>query len=101
MNYVEKALKKFNGKRCWFYLKNQEVKERFKQDLVEFHAVWLDGHDFHLDQNVSYYMSVHQDQKIAFISSMVWKMSYATEKNIVYIDYEKLIHNMDYIMKRK
>ena len=101
MNYVKKALKEFNEKRCWFYLRNQEVKERFKQDLVEFHAVWLDGHDFHLDQNVSYYMAVHHDQRIAFISSMVWKMSYAMEKNIVYIDYEKLTHNKDYIMKKE
>lgn len=39
---------------------------------------------------LSYYIAVHSDKTIAFISSMCWKMSFATNKEIVHVDYSSL-----------
>lgn len=38
MNNVEKVLKEFKGKRVWFYLKDDDIQERFKDELLKLHG---------------------------------------------------------------
>lgn len=48
------------------------------------------GEKLEKHHRLSYYIAVHSDKTITFISSMCWKMSFATNKEIVHVDYSSL-----------
>ena len=50
----------------------------------------MSGEKLEKHHRLSYYIAVHSDKTIAFISSMCWKMSFATNKEIVHVDYSSL-----------
>ena len=70
-----------------FDLKDDKTEENFKKELMELGATWMSGEKLEKHHRLSYYIAVHSDKTIAFISSMCWKMSFATNKEIVHVDY--------------
>jgi len=42
---------------------------------MELGATWMSGEKLEKHHRLSYYIAVHSDKTIAFISSMCWKMS--------------------------
>lgn len=101
MNDVERALAKCEGKRAWFYLRDEETKEHFKAELISLKAIWRDGSLVEPKHNVSSFMAVHSDHKVAFISNMCWQIGSTAQyqESIMRIDYQKLIRHEDYLLK--
>ena len=100
MNYVEKVLQDHGSDSVWFYLKDEETKEHFKDELLSLKARWADGGLFEKSHNISSFMAVHSDHRVAFISILCWKIA-STPKyrdSIVRIDYRKLIHHKTYLI---
>ena len=96
MNNVEKVLKEFKGKRVWFYLKDDDIQERFKDELLKLHGRWLDGSLLTKQQHLSHFIAVHEDDCIAFISAYIWAHPFTKQDNkIIKIDYQKLIDHQD------
>lgn len=100
MNNVEKLLQIYQEESVWFYLSNDDVKEKFRKELVELNAYWSDQTKFSMDHHISYTMAVHQDKKVAFISAYVWYLSFKLNDEHIKIDYKKYIEgNNDYLIK--
>lgn len=97
MNNIEKVLKEFEGKRVWFYLKD-DVQARFKDELLKLHGRWLDGSLLTKQHHLSHFIAVHEDYCIAFISAYIWAHPLSKQDNkIIKIDYQKLMnHQNDY-----
>lgn len=90
MNNVKMILEKYGKDTIWFYLKDDKTEENFKKELMELGATWMGGEKLEKHHRLSYNIAVHSDKTIAFISSMCWKMSFATNKEIVHVDYSSL-----------
>ena len=100
MNYVEKVLQECKSDSVWFYLKDEETKEHFKDELLSLKARWVDGNLFEKGHHISSFMAVHSDHKVAFISILCWKIA-STPKykdTIIRVDYKKLIQHDTYLM---
>lgn len=100
MNYVEKVLQECKSDSVWFYLKDEETKEHFKDELLSLKARWVDGNLFEKNHHISSFMAVHSDHKVAFISILCWKIA-STPKykdTIIRVDYKKLIQHDTYLM---
>lgn len=90
MNNVKMILEKYGKDTIWFYLKDDKTEENFKKELMELGATWMSREKLEKHHRLSYYIAAHSDKTIAFISSMCWKMSFATNKEIVHVDYSSL-----------
>lgn len=100
MNEVKSVLETHKEKRVWFYLRDEEAKVRFKEELVSLNAAWVDGSRFEQEHHVSSFMAVHPDRQVAFVSFLCWKIGSTPDYRdvITRIDYKKLIQHEDCLM---
>lgn len=65
-----------NNENVWFYLgENQLLKETFASELNGLGFTFLNGKSITTDQ-IGRIMAVHSDGKIAYVSLMVWSVSF-------------------------
>lgn len=102
MYVVKNVLAAHKDKRVWFYLADESTSDAFRNALLAWKARWLDGTLLMKDDELAFYMAVHHDGHIAYVSNLVWHMArdprYAD--SIIKIDYQKLLNKEDAIMEK-
>lgn len=86
---IKKILKNYEQESIWFYLKDDDTKQKFLDELIAMDAHWNDGDKVEVTHHISEFMAVHDDYSIAFISVMAWSMSFQMKKEYIHIDYSK------------
>lgn len=61
--------------RVWFYLKDQETKKHFAEDIRHHHGHYLNGAEV-TGESCSYIMAVHSDMKVAQVTIAAWNASF-------------------------
>jgi len=89
--------------RVWFYIENDETRIRFMQEVEKMGGRFLDGSE-PKEHSCGRIMAFGRDNRIAYVSLMVWCMSFSEEvdcgKDILKIDYEKYERGeKDFVMK--
>ena len=74
--------------RVWFYIDNDETGVRFMKEVKELGGTFLDGGpiDGHSCGRI---MAFGRSNKLAYVSLMIWCMSFSPEHDILKVDYAK------------
>ena len=82
-------------RKVWFYLKDEETKHRFVEELNRLGATYLNGAVITLE-NCSQIMAVHSDLKVAHLMIMIWNASFSYSFPIHHIGDTGKILKVDY-----
>lgn len=99
---VNTVLSAHKDKQVWFYLADAATRDAFRDVLIAQKAHWLDGAPLMKEDNLSSYMAVHHDGRIAFVSNLAWHMAQDPRytDTILKIDYQKLLRGEDAVMRK-
>lgn len=92
-----------DGKKAWFYLKDQEAEHKFVEELNRLGARYLNGSPV-TAENCSPIMAVHSDLRVAHLMIMIWNASFSSSfqehyagdvSKILKVDYARYISGAD------
>ena len=84
-----------DGKKVWFFLKDQETEHRFVGELNQLGAKYLNGAQV-TAENCSPIMAVHPDLKVAHLMIMIWNASFSPSFDQHYVGDASKILKVDY-----
>lgn len=82
-------------KKIWVYLKDQETKRRFAEEVNQLGARYFDGSQV-TKENCSPIMAVHPDLKIAHLMVLIWNASFTPSFQEHYVGDTTKILKVDY-----
>lgn len=92
-----------DGKKIWFFLKDQETEHRFVEEINQLGARYLNGSPV-TAETCSPIMAVHPDLRVAHLMIMIWNASFSPNfqkhysgdvTRIMKVDYAKYINGED------
>ena len=92
-----------DGKKIWFFLKDQEAEHRFAEEVNQLGGKYLNGAQV-TAENCSPIMAVHPDLKVAHLMITIWNASFSPNfqkhysgdvTKIMKVDYAKYINGED------
>ena len=101
MRSIQDLLKE--GKKVWFFLKDQKTERRFVEEINRLGARYLNGSQV-TTENCSPIMAVHPDLRVAHLMIMIWNASFSPSFHehysgdvgkILKVDYAKYINGED------
>lgn len=79
-----------SNERLWIYIPENK-KNEFKKELFDLQVTWNDQERFQEKDNISNFIAVHKDLRIANISIICWKasfqMNFADQTKVKHVHY--------------
>lgn len=86
--------------RVWFYIDNDETGVRFMKEVKELGGTFLNGEPID-EHSCGKVMAFGRNNKLAYVSLMVWCMAFSTEHDTLKVDYAKYEKgDKDYVLKK-
>ena len=98
MRKIKDLFKKYE--RVWFYIDNEETGVRFMKEVKELGGTFSNGEP--IDEDLcGRVMAFGRNNKLAYVSLMVWTMAFSANPDTLKVDYSKYERgDKDYVLKK-